>query len=162
MTNPVEWAEKDLGAQTVWEESQQVHVELVKAMRHRDAIFAGIRVNQSNLEEAERNVVSTATAKAAEQSPTGKAPSQTALNNIAKEAIASDPVCKSFRDTILDLRLNLDDADSKVEALKVKSRALTARMELVAQQLRFYASCKEAETAARRLMLGNPGNNWPY
>jgi hypothetical protein len=164
MTNPVEWAEKDLGAQQVWDESQSVTTDLQTELRVRDAFAGELRVHQSNLDEAEYLVAERTTAALAENGSrvVGKAPSQAAIDRAVKTAIVEDKTCASLRTMIRDTRINLDGADSRVEGLKIRARALTARMELVAQQLAFYASCKNAETAARNQLVGSPASRWPY
>lgn len=160
MTNPVAWAEKDLGAQQVWDESQRVIEDLKREMGVRDAFASEIRVHEFKLDEQKAIVTERAAAAVAEKM--GAKTTQAAIDRAVKEELANDDACRTYRQLIVEARINLDAADSRVEGLKIQARAITARMDLVAQQLAFFAACKNAETVARNQLLGSPGSKWPF
>lgn len=162
MTTPVEFAEKDLGAQQVWEEFQQTSADLASEMRLRVAFEGEIRAHVERLADAEWEAAEKATAGLFAQSEGGKPPSEATIERVVRQAKRNDEVCASLRKTITEARTNLAASEAQVEVLRLRVKGQTARMELVAQQLAFFASCKSAETAARNQLLGNPGSRWPF
>lgn len=167
MTDPVEWVQKDLGAQQVWEKYEDAVRELGSASEQKLNFTSLLRSAQAKLDEAEEAVISRVGAELAREakssapSGTGKAPTQAALDRAVKSGIAGDEMCKSIRKDLLLTRLGLDEADARLEYLKIKVRSYSTRLSEIAAELRFYAACKEAETEARRVAVGNPGNRWP-
>ncbi len=155
---PVEWVQKDLGAQEVWQKYEDSVKRLTEASGHKVVLTGQLRLAQARLDEAEELVVGRVTA---ELSKGAKPPTQAAIDRAVKTAVASDEACGMFRKDILDIRLKLDAADSHVESLKIEVRSYSTRLSQLGAELRFYAACKEAETEARRAAVGNPATRWP-
>lgn len=158
MTNPVEWAEQEFGAQAVFNRVQQVAQELSEVSRIRDA--AQLQLRDLTWEKDEREAAIAAEVLA-ETKGLDKPPSDAAVGRQTKLRIGEDQLCKSLAIRIMQTRESLDKADSRVEALKVEARALSSRQQVIAGLLHFFASCKEAETAARSALVSNPASRWP-
>ena len=159
MTTPVEWVEQQFDTQTVWQQYKTTDEEMAGAMDAKAKLTGQLRVAQAKLDEAESLVINEYLGSVGSLA---KPPSQAAIDREIKARVSNDGACKALRDAILTLRIRIDDADSQVEVLKLRSRALMNRMSVIAAELRFYATCKEAETTARRLSMGNPAVNWPF
>lgn len=158
MTNPVEWAEQEFGAQAVFNRVKQVAQELSEVSRIRDAAQLQLRDLTWEKDEREAAIAAEVFADARSQD---KPPSDAAVGRMTKTRIGEDGVVKSLSIRIMQTRESLDKADSRVETLKVEARALSSRQQVIAGLLHFFASCKEAETAARSALVSNPASRWP-
>lgn len=158
MTNPVEWAEQEFGAQAVFNRVQQVAQELGEVSRIKDGLVVQLRDLTWEKDEREAAI---AAKVLAESLGLVKPHSDAAVGRITKTEIGQDELCKSLAIRIMQTRESLDKADSRVETLKVEARALSSRQQVIAGLLHFFASCKEAETVSRSLQHGTPATRWP-
>lgn len=156
---PVEYVEDRLGAHKVWEDSQTVTEQLHQAMRTRDALNAGVKKLQLELEDREIELTDIVTKGYADLV---KQPSQAQIDRDVRSTFDNDDQHRSMRQAIATQRMNLDAAETEVRALEFKGRSLTARMHELASILKFYTACKDAQTQARSMSVSNPAVSWPF
>lgn len=163
MMNPVEWAEQTLGAQQVWEEVRQANLDYEREAQIKAAFASELRIHEADRVEKEFNIRLRVTADLyAQVEGTGAPrPSEALVTRVTTEEVGKDELVQAIKRMIVDTKNNLDGSDAKLDALKRKIHAWTARLEGIANLLRFSAACKEAETTARQLHFGNPATNWP-
>lgn len=156
---PVEYVENGLDAHKVWEESQEVVRRLTDARRMRDELARSVKKARLELDEFEAELIDTVQSGYAKLV---KPPSQAQIDRDTKAEVANSVEHRGMRHRIADQQGYLDAAETEVRNLESQARALDSRMKELAAILHFYAACKQAETLARSMALGNPAVTWPF
>lgn len=160
MTNtPVEYVENGLGAHKVWEDLQDVVSNLAKARQLRDELSRGVKNLRFELEALEVEIIDNLQGAYANLV---KPPTQAQIDRDMKSELAHHEGHVALRRHIVQQQQHLEAAETEVRTLEGQARAFEARLNELAAILNFYASCKQAETQARQLVVSNPAVNWPY
>lgn len=159
MTTPIEYVEKELGAHTVWEETRRVLTDLEEGQRTRDSLSASLRVLRHDLEVRQSFLLDKIIT---DHEGDVKRPAEAQIDRELKAAMAKDAVCQQMKVDIVNNQNHLEDVEGKVRTMEFRLKALTARTTDIAGILQFYAACKNAQTEARKLQVGNPAISWPF
>jgi hypothetical protein len=152
---PVQYAETILGVHTEYEALESIITDLDDALKNQAALSVMVRQLRHSLSEREYEI--TCKVRAEYESS-----SQAAFDRKVKELIDADPDVQSFRQEILNASNRADTQSAEVRTLEVRAKAKNSRLVELGGLLHYYASCKEAQTEARKQVGGDPSRNWPY
>ena len=130
-----EFAEKELGVNTAYQDALEAQTTYDEAMQKRDFVMGQIRTKRNFIADRETDVYQ----ETVDANP-GEKP--TPLKEKVKTAVANDEQLRGLRAELANLQTEHDEAETAAESAKYKMRLYTARMEELAGLLQFYAAVK--------------------
>lgn len=142
-TNPIKYAEQELGVHQAYERAQAARQRFAKFAVTLNEANTAIRHIHEMMDDREQELV-------AEQRAANPEMSATAFKEHMKEVVHADESMKDFRKDLMDKQDSRDAAEISVEAAKYAMRVEAARLNELGGLLNFYAATKYATTQKRQ------------
>lgn len=150
---PVEYAETILGVHSEHAAASELIVQLDRHRRTHVALVADVRRLSETIEDTEFQI-------ATELRTTQEFKSEAAFDRQLRTVLAGHDTHRALKRELRERRGDADMVEAEVRNLELKVKLANSRLIELGGLLNFYASCKDAQTEARK-NANDPLRNWP-